>query len=117
MKNTLALVLMVFGSFGVSANMDNQCVVELLPQPEGLSSAGGGDRATIEYAIKKNDCERNNVLLVMVNSSLRETVTDAEVKNSFTYIASAFCRFDRNVLMSHNFLSCVLYDTEGRKSL
>ena len=85
MKNTL-LTLMVFGSFGVSANMDKQCVVELLPQPEGLSSAGGGDRATIEYAIKKNDCERNNVLLVMVNSSLRETVTDAGVKNSFTYI-------------------------------
>ena len=96
--------------------MDKHCVVELLPLPEGLSSAGGGDRATIEYAIKKNDCEKNNVLLVMVNSSLRETVTDAEVKNSFTYIASAFCRFDRNVLMSHNFLSCVLYDKEGRSS-
>jgi len=113
MKNIL-LILMIFGSFGAFANMDKQCVVELLPQPEGLSSAGGGDRATIEYAIKKNDCERNNVLLVMVNSSLRETVTDAEVKNSFTYIASAFCRFDRIVLMSHNFLSCVLYDKEGR---
>ena len=39
---------------------------------------------------------------------------DAEIKNSFAYIASAFCRFDRNVLMSHNFLSCVLYDKEGR---
>ena len=105
---------MVCGSFEAFANMDKECVVELLPQPEGLSSAGGGDRATIEYAIKKNDCERNNVLLVMVNSSLRETVTDAGVKNSFTYIASAFCRFDRNVLMSHNFLSCILYDKEGR---
>jgi hypothetical protein len=116
MKSTLALVLMVFGSFGVSANMDNQCVVELLPLPEDVTSSGGGDRARIEYVIKKNDCERNNVLLVMVNSSLRETVTDAEVKNSFTYIASAFCRFDRNVLMSHSFLSCVLYDTEGRSS-
>ena len=113
MKNIL-LILMIFGSFGAFANMDKQCVVELLPQPEGLSSAGGGDRATIEYAIKKNDCERNNVLLVMVNSSLRETVTDAEVKNSFTFIASDFCRFDRNVLMSHNFLSCILYDKEGR---
>ena len=110
----LLLILMIFLSSEVFANMDKQCVVELLPQPEGLSSAGGGDRATIEYAIKKNDCERNNVLLVMVNSSLRETVTDAEVKNSFTYIASAFCRFDRNVFMSHNFLSCVLYDKEGR---
>ena len=110
----LLLPLMIFVSSGVFAYMDKQCVVELLPQSEGLSSAGGGDRATIEYAIKKNDCERNNVLLVMVNSSLRETVTDAEVKNSFTYIASAFCRFDRNVLMSHNFLSCVLYDKEGR---
>jgi hypothetical protein len=107
-------VLMIFVSSGVFANMDKQCVVELLPQPKGLSSAGGGDRATIEYAIKKNDCERNNVLLVMMNSSLRETVTDAEVKNSFTFIASDFCRFDRNVLMSHNFLSCVLYDKEGR---
>ena len=105
---------MVCGSFEAFANMDKECVVELLPQPEGLSSAGGGDRATIEYAIKKNDCERNNVLLVMVNSSLRETVTDAEVKNSFTFIASDFCRFDRNVLMSHNFLSCILYDKEGR---
>tara|TARA_B110001450_G_C17301566_1_gene351677 strand:- start:201 stop:548 length:348 start_codon:yes stop_codon:yes gene_type:complete len=113
MKNSL-LILMIFGSFGAFANMDKQCVVELLPQPEGLSSSGGGDRATIEYAIKKNDCERNNVLLVMVNSSLRETVTDAEVKNSFTFIASDFCRFDRNVLMSHNFLSCILYDKEGR---
>ena len=113
MKNIL-LTLMVFGSFGLSANMDNQCVVELLPLPEDVTSSGGGDRARIEYEIKKNDCERNNVLLVMVNSSLRETVTDAEVKNSFTYIASAFCRFDRNVLMSHNFLSCVLYDKEGR---
>ena len=113
MKNIL-LTLMVCGSLEAFANMDKQCVVELLPQPEGLSSAGGGDRATIEYAIKKNDCERNNVLLVMVNSSLRETVTDAGVKNSFTYIASAFCRFDRNVLMSHNFLSCILYDKEGR---
>jgi hypothetical protein len=113
MKNIL-LTLMVCGSFEAFANMDKECVVELLPQPEGLSSAGGGDRATIEYAIKKNDCERNNVLLVMVNSSLRETVTDAGVKNSFTYIASAFCRFDRNVLMSHNFLSCILYDKEGR---
>ena len=50
----------------------------------------------------------------MVNSSLRETVTDAEVKNSFTFIASDFCRFDRNVLMSHNFLSYILYDKEGR---
>ena len=112
----LLLILTIFLSTEVFANMDKQCVVELLPQPEGLSSAGVGDRATIEYAIKKNDCERNNVLLVMVNSSLRETVTDAEVKNSFTYIASAFCRFDRNVLMSHSFLSCVLYDTEGRSS-
>ena len=110
----LLLILTIFVSSEVFANMDKQCVVELLPQPEGLSSAGGGDRATIEYAIKTNDCERNNVLLVMVNSSLRETVTDAEIKNSFTYIASAFCRFDRNVLMSHNFLSCVLYDKEGR---
>ena len=113
MKNIL-LTLMVCGSLEAFANMDKQCVVELLPQPEGLSSAGGGDRATIEYAIKKNDCERNNVLLVMVNSSLRETVTDAEVKNSFTFIASDFCRFDRNVLMSHNFLSYILYDKEGR---
>ena len=94
--------------------MDKQCVVELQPLPEDVTSSGGGDRATIEYAIKKNDCERNNVLLVMVNGSLRETVTDAEVKNSFTFIASDFCRFDRNVLMSHNFLSCVLYDKEGR---
>lgn len=57
---------MVFGSFGVSANMDNQCVVELKPLPEGLSSSGGGDRATIEYTIKKNDCERKNVLLIIV---------------------------------------------------
>ena len=52
MKNIL-LILMIFGSFGAFANMDKQCVVELLPQPEGLSSSGGGDRATIEYAIKK----------------------------------------------------------------
>ncbi|MDB2410932.1 hypothetical protein N9W64_00585 [Gammaproteobacteria bacterium] len=110
----IILTLMVCGSLEAFANMDKQCVVELLPQPEGLSSSGGGDRATIEYAIKKNDCERNNVLLVMMNSSLRETVTDAEVKNSFTFIASDFCRFDRNVLMSHNFLSCILYDKEGR---
>jgi hypothetical protein len=110
----LLLILTIFLSSEVFANMDNHCVVELLPQPEGLSSSGGGDRATIEYAIKKNDCERNNVLLVMVNSSLRETVTDAGVKNSFTYIASAFCRFDRNVLMSDSLLSCVLYDKEGR---
>jgi len=116
MKNIL-LTLMVFGSFGLSANMDNQCVVELKPLPEGLSSSGGGDRAAVEIAIIKNGCERNNVLLVMVNSSLREIVTDAEVKNSFTYIASDFCRFDRNVLMSHKLLSCVLYDTEGREAL
>ena len=113
MKNTL-ITLIVFGSLGVSANMDNQCVVEILPLPEDVTSSGGGDRARIEYEIKKNNCERNNVLLVMVNSSLRETVTDAEVKNSFTFIASDFCRFDRNVLMSHNFLSCILYDKEGR---
>ena len=37
MKNSL-LILMIFGSFGAFANMDKQCVVELLPQPEGLSS-------------------------------------------------------------------------------
>ena len=111
MKKLLALLLLSPLAF---ANMDKQCVVELLPQPEGLSSAGGGDRATIEYAIKKNDCERNNILLVMVNSSLRETVTEVEVKSSFTYIASTFCRFDRNVLMSDSLMSCVLYDKEGR---
>jgi len=110
----LLLILTIFLSSEVFANMDKHCVVELLPQPEGLSSSGGGDRATIEYAIKKNDCERNNVLLVMVNSSLRETVTDVEVKSSFTYIASTFCRFDRNVLMSDSLMSCVLYDKEGR---
>ena len=49
----LLLPLMIFVSTEAFANMDKQCVVELLPQPEGLSSAGGGDRATIEYAIKK----------------------------------------------------------------
>ena len=109
--------LMIFVSSGVYANMDKHCVVELLPQPEGLSSAGGGDRATIEYAIKKNQCKRNNILLVMVNGNLREKVTDIDVKNSFTLIASDFCRFDRNVLMSDSFLSCVLYDTKGREAL
>tara|TARA_A100001015_G_scaffold159526_1_gene177254 strand:+ start:3256 stop:3606 length:351 start_codon:yes stop_codon:yes gene_type:complete len=116
MKHIL-LTLMVLGSFGVCANMDNQCVVELQPLPGDVTSSGGGDRAVIEYAIKKNQCKRNNILLVMVNRNLREKVTDIDVKNSFTLIASDFCRFDRNVLMSDSFLSCVLYDTKGRETL
>ena len=53
----------------------------------------------------------------MVNGNLREKVADIAVKNSFTLIASDFCRFDRNVLMSDSFLSCVLYDTKGREAL
>ena len=102
MKNLLLSLTLIL-SANAWADMDNICYVEL---------KNDGDLFGEDIQLIKENCERNNILVV-VGSMLENTAN----------IKALYCRYDRNVHVdSYGYndkysISCVLYDNEPRSPI
>ena len=98
-KKLIPIIALTF-SIGAWADLDNVCYVEL---------KNDGDLFGEHIQLIKENCERNNILVVV--GSTQETAAN---------IKALYCRYDRNVHVdTYGYdgkyrISCVLYDNEHR---
>ena len=107
MNKRILLILSLFVSINIWADMDEICHIDLF-ESKTLQGAG------LKWIREK--CERNNILYV---SGLGESF--------LTITISRYCRFDRNVSeriykigstdKKRYELTCVLYDNESREEV
>ena len=84
------------------SDMDKVCLV--LPLKPSLESMFDD----IKKEIKLSDCKRNNILRVR----LYKPEFDPEI--ALANVASKYCRFDRNIVIKGEVMTCVLYWPEAR---
>ena len=96
----MRLITLLFSTlaFTIKADMDYICSVD------DSAEFGFGIHWQIE-----NTCERNNILSI---SDIRDF--EGETINR-DYFVEAFCRFDREIILGKNEVSCVLYSKQPRK--
>ena len=96
----MRLVVLLFSTlaFTAKADMDYICSVD------DSAEFGFGIHWQIE-----NTCERNNILSI---SDIRDF--EGETINR-DYFVEAFCRFDREIILGKNEVSCVLYSKQPRR--
>lgn len=96
------LILLLLSPFAY-ADMDRICSISL---KNTYATA-----LYVEAQIKKQNCERNNVLELTV------PVENEYTRESLLMFSNQFCRFDRNRSIERMTLSCILYSTRARKYL
>ena len=70
----------------------------------------------LEDEIENRDCKENDILLIDVAKYYEYKVVDLQTaKASLVYIASRWCKFDKNTLIEGFALSCVLNSNQIRR--
>lgn len=92
----LLLILGFLFSGGIFADMDYYC-----PVSYGVGMNTGERHHT---QLIKEECERNNILLMYNPDYLPSVIAD-------------WCRFDREIHYTERLLTCVLYDNEPRENV
>ena len=105
--NNIFLLMLVLSPFA-NADMDNICNFGVwIAKPIDV-----GDVEFVENRIKVYKCERNNILELQ---QMNDYENPEMVKKNLVKLSNLFCRFDRNILITEEGLSCVLYSTKARK--
>ena len=95
----LILITGILLSTSLWADMDRICTV--------VYDVEGKPEEILEQIVEKQ-CERNNVLEVLIPEY------DESTKRTLLLISNYFCRFDRNRDIEKNLLSCILYSPNPR---